>query len=241
MGSIESIGAVDVTDRVRGDADAFGLFEDGRSAEVAAVLAPAELTGSALPEAALPEAALPEAVLPEAAPVASASNDTVIDLRGTARLRLPRPAGRVLLVGSSGGHLAQMVPIAQLWNREDRAWVTFDTPDARSQLDGERTFWAHHPTTRNLKNLARNAVLAAHVLRRVHPDLVISTGAGVAVPFFAAARAAGIPTAYLEVYDRIDTATLTGRLCRPLSSLFMVQWDEQLVQYPGAVNVGHVL
>jgi UDP-N-acetylglucosamine:LPS N-acetylglucosamine transferase len=167
--------------------------------------------------------------------------ELVIDLREPPRYVMPRPAGRVLFVGSSGGHLAQMLPLAALWPREARAWVTFDTTDARSQLEGERTFWAHHPTTRSVKNLLRNGVLATSVLRQVHPDLIVSTGAAVAVPFFAAARAVGIPTAYLEVYDRIDTPTLTGRLCRPISSLFMVQWDEQLVSYPGAVKVGHVL
>jgi UDP-N-acetylglucosamine:LPS N-acetylglucosamine transferase len=149
--------------------------------------------------------------------------------------------GTVLLVGSSGGHLAQLLPLAALWPRERRAWVTFDTEDARSQLEGERTFWAHHPTTRNVPNLLRNSRLAPRVLRRVRPDVVVSTGAGVAVPFFFTARALGIPTAYLEVYDRVDTPTLTGRLCRPLSSVFMVQWDEQLASYPGAVTVGPVL
>src|SRR5205085_3253134 len=43
-------------------------------------------------------------------------------------------SGRVLLVGSSGGHLAQLLALAQLWPRENRHWVTFDTADAISQL-----------------------------------------------------------------------------------------------------------
>ena len=41
-----------------------------------------------------------------------------------------------------------------------RAWVTFDKSDARSLLDGERVFYAHGPTNRNLKNLLRNLLLA---------------------------------------------------------------------------------
>ena len=49
----------------------------------------------------------------------------------------------------------------------------------------------------------------------------------VAFPFFIVARILRIPTVYLEVYDRIDSPTLTGRLCRPFSSLFVVQWEEQ--------------
>jgi UDP-N-acetylglucosamine:LPS N-acetylglucosamine transferase len=61
---------------------------------------------------------------------------------------------------------------------------------------------------------------------RVRPDLVLSTGAGVAIPFFAVAWVLGPPTVYVEVFDRIDSATVTGRLCYPMSSLFRVQWPQ---------------
>ena len=103
------------------------------------------------------------------------------------------------------------------------------------------SFWAHFPTTRNIPNLVRNLVLAIGVLRRGRPDLVVSTGAGVAFPFFLIARVLRIRTVYLEVYDRLDTRTLTGRLCRPLSSLFCVQWEEQADLYKGSHVVGTLL
>nr|WP_237742707.1 hypothetical protein [Actinopolymorpha alba] len=101
--------------------------------------------------------------------------------------------------------------------------------------------WAHFPTTRNIPNLLRNLILAIGVLRRTQPDVVVSTGAAVAFPFFLVARAMGIRTVYLEVYDRLDTRTLTGRLCRPLSSLFCVQWEEQASLYKGARVIGTIL
>jgi hypothetical protein len=63
----------------------------------------------------------------------------------------------------------------------------------------------------------------------------------VAYPFFLVARAKKIPTVYIEVYDRIDSRTLTGRLCRPVSSLFCVQWEEQRSLYSGSVLVGPLL
>ncbi len=149
--------------------------------------------------------------------------------------------GSVLLVGSSGGHLAQLLSVAPLWAKDQRSYVTFDTVDAVSLLADEEVAWAHHPTTRNLRNLARNSLLAVRELRRRRPDVVVSTGAAVAFPFFLAARAMGIPTVYLEVYDRIDGPTLTGRLCRPVSSLFCVQWPEQLEYYRGSAHVGSLM
>ena len=139
---------------------------------------------------------------------------------------------RVLFPLTSGGHLAQALALEPWWRDLDRLWVTFDTPDALSLLDGERIVWAFRPTTRHIGNLIRNFWLAWKVTRHFRPDVVVSTGAGVAVPFFVVAKLLRIPTVYVEVYDRIDSRTLSGRLCRPFSDLFLVQWPEQLELYP---------
>jgi hypothetical protein len=147
----------------------------------------------------------------------------------------------VLLVCSSGGHLAQLTALTP-WSRQHRRrWVCFDTPDAVSILRDEQVTWAHHPTTRNLANLVRNFRLAWRELRGRRPDVVISSGAGVAVPFFLLAKLFRVPTVYLEVYDRLDGATLTGRLCRPFADAMLVQWEEQRALYRGADVVGCVL
>jgi UDP-N-acetylglucosamine:LPS N-acetylglucosamine transferase len=148
---------------------------------------------------------------------------------------------KVMLVCSSGGHLAQLHRLEPWWRDHDRLWVTFDTVDARSLLRDERVEWAHHPTTRNIPNAIRNLRLARALIARERPDLVVSDGAGVAVPFFVAARRAGVKTCFIEVYDRIDSRTLTGRLVYPLVDLFCVQWEAQKTLYPRAELVGRLL
>ena len=147
-------------------------------------------------------------------------------------------AKRLLFVCSSGGHLAQLLQLRPWWQDHERMWVTFGLPDARSKLVGERVELAYYPTTRNLLNLARNTPLARRVLREFKPDAVISNGAGVALPFFAIAKMMDIPAVYIEVYDRIDSPTMTGRLVRPLTTRFCVQWPEQQALYPGSVLTG---
>ena len=148
---------------------------------------------------------------------------------------------RVLIVCSSGGHLVQLHNLKPWWERHDRKWVTFDKLDSKSLLAGESVTWAHHPTTRNLRNLARNLGLAWRLLRSYRPDLVVSSGAGVAFPFFLLARLLGQRTVYVEVYDRIDSATMTGRLCYPFSNLFLLQWEEQRHIYPKGIVIGNLL
>ncbi len=145
---------------------------------------------------------------------------------------------RILFVSSSGGHLSQLLQLRPWWEDHDRKWVTFDLPDARSKLEGEELVPAAYPTTRNLPNLLRNWALARRMLNEWTPDVIVSNGAGVAVPFFVIGRKKRIPTVYLEVYDRIDSRTLTGRLCRPFADLFLVQWPEQQELYPNSRLVG---
>ena len=43
------------------------------------------------------------------------------------------------------------------------------------------------------------------------------------------------------MFDRIDSATMTGRLCRPFADRMLVQWDEQASLYRDALVVGPVL
>jgi len=167
---------------------------------------------------------------------------------GTPALRLqPAPPAEegprhyALMVCSSGGHLAQLVALRPWWSTCRTRWVTFPTADADSLLAGEDVVAAAYPTTRNLKNLVCNAVLALRLLLRERPDVIVSTGAGVAVPFFVLGKLLGIPTVYLEVFDRIDSATLTGRLCRPFADRMLVQWDEQAPLYRRTTVVGPVL
>lgn len=149
---------------------------------------------------------------------------------------------RILLVGSSGGHLAQLMSLRPWWSAHERAWVTFPTEDAKSNLEAESDVsWAYSPTTRNIPNLLRNARLAYLVIRRFRPTVVVSTGAGSAFPFFVTARALGIATVYIEVFDRVESPTLTGRLCRPFSDLMLVQWRDQLGLYRDAQLLGRLL
>ncbi len=149
---------------------------------------------------------------------------------------------RILLVGSSGGHLTQLARLEPWWRDHPRAWVTFDTPDALNLLEDEYDLtWAYRPTTRNVPNLLRNTCQAMRTIRRFRPTTVVSTGAAVALPYFVLARLTGRRTVYIEVFDRIETPTLTGRLVRPFTDLMLVQWPEQKALYDDAIDIGPLL
>jgi beta-1,4-N-acetylglucosaminyltransferase len=144
----------------------------------------------------------------------------------------PRESGRadasanVLLVCSSGGHLLQLHALRRAWEETSRVWVTFDKSDARSLLSGEEVVHAFGPTNRNIPNLLRNVTLAWRVIRRVRPAVLVTTGAGVAVPFAWIGRLHGARIVYVESLTRIESPSLSCRLIRPIADRVYVQWPE---------------
>nr|WP_297110945.1 PssD/Cps14F family polysaccharide biosynthesis glycosyltransferase [Tessaracoccus sp.] len=146
-----------------------------------------------------------------------------------------------MFVSSPGGHLAQLLPLRDWWQNVDRIWVTFQLPEVEAALANERVEWCYWPTTRNIPNAIRNLFLAWRLVRRERPDILVSGGAGVSVPFFFVARLLGIRTVYIECFDRITMPTMSGRICYLVSDLFCVQWDEQRVYYPESANIGAIL
>lgn len=147
---------------------------------------------------------------------------------------------KFLIVGSSGGHLTHMYMLKDIWSKHDRVWVTFDKADANSILKDERKYWCHYPTNRNIPNLIKNTFLAIKILRKEKPDVIISSGAAVAIPFFLLGHLFGAKLVYVEVFDRIDKPTVSGKFCYRFADKFIVQWDEQLKVYPKAINLGQI-
>ena len=139
---------------------------------------------------------------------------------------------KVCLVGSSGGHLDHLYALKPFWEDKDRFWATFDKEDSRTLLAGEKIYPVYYPSNRSLKALIINTVRAVRILKAEKPDLIVSAGAAPAVPFFYIGKLMGAKTIFIEVYDRIDKASLTGKLCYRASDVFIVQWEPMLKVFP---------
>jgi beta-1,4-N-acetylglucosaminyltransferase len=148
----------------------------------------------------------------------------------------------LLIVCSSGGHLLQMLELRDAWSGFERVWVTFDKSDTRSLLREERVVHAHGPTNRNIPNLLRNLRLAVRVLRAERPAAILTTGAGVAVPFAWIGRLLRIPTVYVESVTRIEGLSLSARMIAPVASGLYGQWPELASASPDRIRfAGNVL
>lgn len=119
----------------------------------------------------------------------------------------------VLAVAATGGHLnelRQLIP--RLSPAPDHVeWATFDTPQSRSLLAGQRMHFVRPTPTRDPVSVAANVRPAVRLLRSSRPDMVLSTGSGIALSFLPVAAALGIPAHYIESATRLTGPSMTGR------------------------------
>ena len=50
----------------------------------------------------------------------------------------------------------------------------------------------------------------------------------------------GAKLIYVEVFDRIDKPTMSGKMVYPIADKFIVQWEEQKQVYKKAINLGSI-
>jgi UDP-N-acetylglucosamine--N-acetylmuramyl-(pentapeptide) pyrophosphoryl-undecaprenol N-acetylglucosamine transferase len=144
-----------------------------------------------------------------------------------------------LLVASTGGHLAELHDLVPRLGIRDRRWVTFDSPQSRSLLDGEDVVHVPPATSRDLIGAVRDLLVARRMFRGYRYDRVISTGASVAMSFFVPATAAGVECSYIESATRTDGPSLTGRMAAKLPGTRLYtqyrSWADETWRYGGSI------
>jgi beta-1,4-N-acetylglucosaminyltransferase len=141
---------------------------------------------------------------------------------------------KILLVSSTGGHFNALQKLSIFWGQYDCCWVTFRTATTETALKNKNVYWAYSPTNRNLPNLIRNFILAFQVILQERPELILTTGAGVAVPFLIVGKLFGAKTAFVESFTRIEQLSLSARLAMPFLDVVYVHWQQLKERYTKA-------
>jgi len=148
---------------------------------------------------------------------------------------------KLLLVCNPGGHFSTMMGLKKFWSAHDREWVTFPQSDTRQLVDGETVHWVGKQEAREFLPALTNFARALAILRQSRPDMLVSTGSSLAVPFILAAKLLGVRTLFVESISRVSELSMSGRLIYNLADEFYVQWPECAQRHTRAVYRGMVL
>jgi len=145
---------------------------------------------------------------------------------------------KLCLVCSSGGHFLELFLLNRSWRQYPHFWVTFDSEDTCSLLEEDKAYWAFSPTNRNIFNFIKNLWLARRILSHERPDFIVSTGAGIAVPFAIIGKLFRIKVIYIESLARVENLSLSGKIIYFFADEFIVRWPQLALRFKKAKYVG---
>lgn len=147
---------------------------------------------------------------------------------------------KLLLICTSGGHFSTMRALESFWSQHERVWVTDYKEDTAILADSENVHWLPYQASRNALTFAKNLPATLKIVREEKPDLVISTGASIAVNFAIAAKLTGSKFIFVESLSRPRKLSMAGRLVYPICDELYVQWPLISERYKKAVFAGHI-
>jgi UDP-N-acetylglucosamine:LPS N-acetylglucosamine transferase len=129
--------------------------------------------------------------------------------------------------------------ISSAFEGSEHYFVTFRRPNSEELAEKERVYFTECPSRNPLK-LALNVMQSLRIFLREKPDVVLSTGADVAVASCLIAKLFGKKVIFIESFCRVNSPSLSGRIIYPFADLFLVQWKENLSFFPKARYAGSV-
>ena len=144
----------------------------------------------------------------------------------------------ICMVSSSGGHYEQLCMLRPLAEEHRLFWITERT-DYNSPADyyliqtGLKDIW--FPV-----KMATNMFHAIRIWIKEKPDVVITTGTMIALPFCLLARLTRRKFIYIESFARVYDGTKAGKLMYKFADLFIYQWETLKDIYPKGVYGGSI-
>lgn len=146
---------------------------------------------------------------------------------------------RICIVSSCGGHLTEVRALASAYGQYAHFYAIDDVVPLPTDMQG-KTYFATH-SERDWKTLI-NLAEAFRILRKERPDVILSTGAGLAVPFSIVGRLLfGTRVIFVETMARVTRPSLTGRIMYHLAHDFFYQWEGLRRFFPRGTCAGPLI
>lgn len=151
----------------------------------------------------------------------------------------------MLLCGSGGGHVRQLLDLKSVWEDEDYVFVTEDLILGRSIAEQHPTRFVDHVALGQARLGApfkmargglRNLIQSARIAFSERPDIVITTGAG-SMAFVALwARLLGARIVLIDSFARFKGPSVFARVMGPLAHVRIAQSAESARKWGGVAT-----
>ena len=140
---------------------------------------------------------------------------------------------KIVAVSSAGGHLLELTKsIPSLY--ENRVnYITCKNGLTTNTLKDKSHYFIIDPHNSKFK-YAVNFLQSLFLFIRIRPKVIISTGAGIAIPFILIGTLFKVKIIFIETGARINTPSKTGKFLYKYSDLFVIQQESLSKFYPNS-------
>lgn len=149
---------------------------------------------------------------------------------------------KICMVASSGGHWEELMCLKDITKDFDAFFVTEEGGQADdSKFENiVRVPQINRHEKGFLRHFLKLVLTASKIIKKEKPDVIITTGALICVPFCYIAKLKRKKIVYIESFARVHEKSLSGKLVHPIADKFLVQWEPLLKLYPKAEFFGGV-
>ncbi|MED4054189.1 PssD/Cps14F family polysaccharide biosynthesis glycosyltransferase [Niallia taxi] len=152
----------------------------------------------------------------------------------------------ISLISSTGGHWTQLNNLYKEFQKnigtdKHEVNISLITEKNKSTSHRKDIHFFHQQERKNklfLFILIMNILKALALIIRLRPNYIISTGAGVTIPYLIFGKIFGAKIIFIESYAKLSSPTVTGRIVYKFADKFYVQWPEMLKFYPKGIYKG---
>lgn len=148
---------------------------------------------------------------------------------------------KVCLVASAGGHLNQLLQLADSWKNYDRFFVATSKLVREKLQKHGRVYIVPQCNRSNPLLLLRLFFASLWIILRERPDVVISTGAAAGCIECVLCKLIGAKVIWVDSITNVEKLSLSGSMVRYIADMFFVQWPELTKKYKNVKFAGTVI
>ncbi len=148
---------------------------------------------------------------------------------------------KICLAASSGGHLSQLLKLADSWSRHNAVYIA-TTEVVRDKLSAlGRVYIVGECNREHPWRVIKVLLQCIRIVFRERPHMVISTGAALGCITCLLSKLIGAKVVWIDSITNVERLSLSGRIVRHVVDLLLVQWPGLAAKYENAEYMGAVI
>lgn len=148
---------------------------------------------------------------------------------------------KICLAASAGGHLMQLLKVAESWHGYDVFYVSTVPVVAEKLRKRGRTFIVGECNRQHPVRTFMVMIKCLRIAFKERPDVVVSSGAAAGCVMCFLGKLFGAKVIWIDSITNVERISLSGRMVRYIADLFLVQWPDIAMRYRNVEYVGEVI